>query len=129
MKVDSDKFAVEPRPDGSSVPAPFAGLPKHMRLTIYNYLDLKTVASQISRVSVKEREILRTSAIARKGRHFRISSAMISNEQSLFPKYGLHLFESLELDVDQDVSCDITSLVMNMLPSRFHERCLSLRFY
>ena len=75
--------------------SPFASLPKYMRFTVYSFLDLETVASLISLLSVEERENLRTSAIAREGKHVKFSSDLIPNEQSLFWKYKVHLIESL----------------------------------
>ena len=127
----TDQFEARLETDESKPLTPFAGLleKKFLRLTIYSFLDLETVARKISRLSVKERENLKTSAIAREGKHFELSPEIISNEQSPFWHYGLHLCENLEIDVDHRSSFDITSLVVNKLPQRFYQSRLSLRFY
>ena len=45
-----------------------ARLTKHLRLSIYSYLDYKTVASKMTLLSKKENNNVKKSAIAREGK-------------------------------------------------------------
>ena len=47
-------------------------LTKHIRLLIYNYLDLRTTIQRLCSLSSAERERIKTSEIAREGKVFEL---------------------------------------------------------